>query len=280
MKLIASLLCVLGFFSPARETKPSVIPGQDRDAVEALVPLLGAEDIATREEATGKLLEMGRDILPRLVSAVRRSSDWEIKGRLRFLIGELRGVRAELRFERTTISAGERFRWRVHLVNDRSLPVILVRALPGSDTYRQYPFVDLEVRLPDGRMKSGQDFQYERSGHIDPPGVEDMVEVRPGVSLNPFRERCSFGGNGLWFDHRPPEPGNYRVRFVYDSTPKDWSLWTADEPVDLESGKLKERARASRELIRDENPERRARFSRLHHARIVSDWIDLRVEVR
>lgn len=280
MKLTPWLLW-LAIFSPLNQRSgrvvmgdKAILSGDERD-LDRLLSDLGAEEVERREEATRILLQIGKEILPILEGAAKQTNDSEVKARLRFVIGELRGVRAELTFEETKISSGERFRWSVRVRNERSLPVILVRALWSSRVHRQFPLVDIEVEKPDGGIVAGHSFQRERTGHVNPPTIEDLIEVGPGDTFDPFGGKDARDIKVSWFEGWKPAPGHYRARFVYDSTPKDWAVWIADEPKELMGPGGREKRRASsgaRDLAIPEF------FHHIYHARIVSEWIDLLVD--
>ena len=250
---------------PAAGTSPDLGP---------LIEALGADDISARERAVQALVALGERVLPEIEKAILRESDAEVAGRLRQVRNRLRGVTAELQFERTTIRDGEGFRWRVRLVNGRSVPILLVRPLQGSMTYRQFPVVDIEVGMPDGAVVSGRRFRHERSGHINPPGAADLIPLGPGDPVELFPGVSVTEHKIPWFDSWAPPAGRYRARFVYDSTPTDWGVWITDEPVEL-GGR---NSAASGRPAHPSDAYPITDFARVHHARIVSDWVDLIVQ--
>jgi hypothetical protein len=254
-------------------TPPPAAPGPD---LTLLIEALGADDVDVRERAVQALVALGERVLPEIDRAIAGENDPEVAGRLRDVRGHLRGVSAELQFERTMIRDGEGFRWKARLVNGRNAAVLLVRPLQGSTTYRQFPVVDVEVEMPDGSIISGRRFQHERTGHINPPNVADMIVLGAGESVELFPGISPTEHKVPWFDSWAPPAGRYRARFVYDSTPENWLVWITDEPRAL--GGRNETLELPGLPVSLLETERLIDFAHVHHARIVSDWVGLAVE--
>jgi hypothetical protein len=268
MRPIAGLLLILGSCraTPEREAFPDLDP---------LIERLDSDDIDVRENAVKELVAFGERALPEIEKALARTRSPEAAARLRSARGYLRGVQLDLRFERTRIPNGGGFSWNARLVNRKMLPVVLVRPLGGSGSYRQYPMVDMEVRLSDGSVLTGRRFDYERSGAVEPPCEADLLELASGESLELFERSNRYECRVLWFDSWAPPSGRYRARLVYDSTPTDWVTWATDEPKELGGP---DRAPSPSPAPSPPDPSMVLRFARVHHARIFSDWVDLVVE--
>ncbi|MFT5685036.1 MAG: hypothetical protein ACI8RZ_005982 [Myxococcota bacterium] len=95
----------------------------------------------------------------------------------------------------------------------------VVPALDASDVGWRYPKIDVEIE----RVGFGAVVPEEmgRCKMMNPLTERDLRPLSPGESLNPFGPG-TFGHSALRFT--PAEPGEYRVRMVYDlGTPDDWT---------------------------------------------------------
>lgn len=235
---------------------------------------LRSDDVAVRDAASKRLRALGREGVPPIREALARETDPEARARLSDLLTALCPVRAELTVRNPRLKVGERPDWSVRIVNERDAQIVLARTLPGSGSYARYPLIDIELEEPDGTMRSGRDYLYDRAGMIREVGTDLFVDIPPKGDFHPVepgRERV------CWFEKwTPKRPGDYRLRFVYDTSPRRWGAWAEFMPPEL-AAQLPERCDWGRCQVQDPSPEVAARFRLLHHERIVSPWVELEV---
>jgi hypothetical protein len=108
---------------------------------------------------------------------------------------------------------GEPLPLRFSLHNRSDVPVRVLPSLDGSGWGMRHPKIEVELLDPDG--KPWMEPRVGRCGNMNRLRREDMRELLPGESLDPFGPG-SF--KPLALSHLPDKPGTWTVRFTYDTS--------------------------------------------------------------
>ena len=123
---------------------------------------------------------------------------------------------------------GEKVDLRVRIINRSSESVRLIGSLDGSDIGWRFPHCTFEIVGPDGAPTESDNLR--RCGNMNDLRHEEIVEVAPGASFDPYQKLDNYGFFEHWIFYSDPfkEPGEYKLRFRYSTETDDDKAFMGD----------------------------------------------------
>lgn len=126
-----------------------------------------------------------------------------------------------------TCELGKSYPLTLALTNRSDADIQLVGSLDGSGSLRRYPHCYYEEIGPARAIRTTG---FSGCGNMNPLREKDFVKVPSGGSFDPHQRIDGYGFFGLseFSPHTLSAVGEYRIRFVYDTTNTDILEWAGD----------------------------------------------------